>query len=341
MGGGAVRLDQPTALQRRPLYFTSDPIDRMKTTLELAPPSRGSGTRLTYEVQATPRSLLGRAASRWRSGRRAGGASPPCSAPTTRPPADRRHSGEARPSRRRRRARLGSARKALVETRARPETVDRLCRLVEEGDDLSVARSGPTRSPGPGASIGARPSSCASRARAPGCSSSAGSSCARSAGERPRPAKRWAIPPGRSHCDTCLIDFTAEFDRSVEVTFRPSPAIREVAAVDFCVAGPQVTPHIVAQQLLAAGEGCSLSLRLDPGSYRLRALGLPGALPVTVGPGGQTGAAVRPAPEGWPAGTLELAEEATLEAREREPGGSCWPCSSAPRGATRPRPPPR
>src|SRR6185295_4068654 len=87
---------------------------------------------------------------------------------------------------------------------------------------------------------------------------------------------------GAQHCETCLIDFTAEFDRSVEITFRPSRAVREVAAADYCVAGPQVTPHVVAQQLLGGGERRTLSLRLEPGRYRLRAFGAGSATPFDV-----------------------------------------------------------
>ena len=56
------------------------------------------------------------------------------------------------------------------------------------------------------------------------------------------------------HCDSCHIDVTADFERSIELTFRPSPAIREVEIHEFCVGGPALTPHIVAQQLLAPGE---------------------------------------------------------------------------------------
>src|SRR5919106_5050335 len=45
------------------------------------------------------------------------------------------------------------------------------------------------------------------------------------------------------HCDTCKIDFTVNFDRLVELTFRPNPAVRQIEGHEFCVAGPQVTPH--------------------------------------------------------------------------------------------------
>lgn len=74
------------------------------------------------------------------------------------------------------------------------------------------------------------------------------------------------------HCDTCLIDFSVEFDRSVELVFVPNAAVRVVPDAAFCVAGPQITPHIAGQQLLVPGEERSVEGRLEPGSYRVRSL---------------------------------------------------------------------
>src|SRR5205085_1135912 len=42
------------------------------------------------------------------------------------------------------------------------------------------------------------------------------------------------------HCDSCHIDYTVNFDRSVELTFRPNPAIRPTPESTYCVGGPQV-----------------------------------------------------------------------------------------------------
>ena len=53
------------------------------------------------------------------------------------------------------------------------------------------------------------------------------------------------------HCAGCNIDFTVNFEQSVELTFRPNPSIRLAESETFCIGGPQVTPHVVAQQLLA------------------------------------------------------------------------------------------
>lgn len=51
----------------------------------------------------------------------------------------------------------------------------------------------------------------------------------------------------QAHCDSCNIDFTVNFDQSVELTFTPNACIRPVARIDYCVGGPQLTPHIIAQ----------------------------------------------------------------------------------------------
>ena len=77
-----------------------------------------------------------------------------------------------------------------------------------------------------------------------------------------------------AHCDSCNVDFIANFDQSVELTFVPNAAIRAVTRADYCVGGPQVTPHVVAQQSLRGGERRVLPLALAPGGYRVRAPGL-------------------------------------------------------------------
>src|SRR5260370_5581875 len=43
------------------------------------------------------------------------------------------------------------------------------------------------------------------------------------------------------HCPGCNIDFSVNFEQSVELTFRPNPAIREADVEIFCLGGPQVS----------------------------------------------------------------------------------------------------
>ena len=114
------------------------------------------------------------------------------------------------------------------------------------------------------------------------------------------------------HCETCKIDFTVNFDRYVELTFRPNPAVRRVEAVSYCIGSPHRTPHVVAQQLLPAGDKRELSLPLESGNYRLRALELPGFQDVRVSPGGAQAAQVILSPDGWSKEQLEVNERFSL-----------------------------
>ncbi|MBI4624892.1 MAG: adenylate/guanylate cyclase domain-containing protein [Verrucomicrobia bacterium] len=113
----------------------------------------------------------------------------------------------------------------------------------------------------------------------------------------------------QAHCETCHIDFTANFDQSVELTFTPNASVRAVTRVDYCVGGPQITPHIVAQQSLRAGERRALPLALAPGRYCVRSPGAgvqhafrvepgaPAAVHIDLGAAPLAGQAVAPAGE--------------------------------------------
>jgi hypothetical protein len=114
------------------------------------------------------------------------------------------------------------------------------------------------------------------------------------------------------HCETCRIDFTANFDRFVEVTFRPNAAIRHVENKQFCIGSPQRTPHVVAQQLLPPGAARVLTLPLETGNYRLRVLELSGEQPVAVSEKGMTSGQVV-VEENWGTNELHLARQSSLE----------------------------
>ncbi len=114
------------------------------------------------------------------------------------------------------------------------------------------------------------------------------------------------------HCDTCKIDFTVNFDRYVELTFRPNPAVRRLHVASFCIGSPHWTPHVVAQQLLPAGDKRELSLPLESGNYRLRAHELPGSQDVTVASDGEPSAQVTITGDGWSQETLHVNEQFAL-----------------------------
>ena len=295
-------------------YF-SGPVDSMTTTLELVP-RPGGGTRLDYEVRARPRNLIGLIAiplqiglvSRRRFCEVFGRYDATAREPQPLPPAPSRVATGAS-------GRIAASRQALVAAGAAAELVDRLCAFVEHADDLSVGKLRPY--------VLADLWGAERRAALTLCLEATRHGLLELRWELLCPLCRGAAAVATSlrevngtlHCDTCLIDFTADFERSVEVAFRPAPAVRRVEAADYCVAGPQITPHVVAQQLLPPSGHRTLDLRLEPGRYRLRVLAVSGALPVLVGPGGATAADAGPGPDGWPAEELRLDEQASLRLR--------------------------
>jgi len=89
-----------------------------------------------------------------------------------------------------------------------------------------------------------------------------------------------------AHCDSCGVDFTADFDQSVELTFAPNPSVRRVPRAVYCVGGPQITPHIVAQKRLGPKEDLYMATPFPAGRYRVRAPGLEAQHPFRVASGG-------------------------------------------------------
>ena len=122
------------------------------------------------------------------------------------------------------------------------------------------------------------------------------------------------------HCHTCKIDFTVNFDRYVELTFRPNAAVRRVNVPSFCIGSPHWTPHVVAQQLLPAGDKRELFLPLESGNYRLRALELQGSQDVTVSPDGAPAAEVKLSSNGWSNEALRVREEVLLTLQNETDG---------------------
>ena len=74
----------------------------------------------------------------------------------------------------------------------------------------------------------------------------------------------------QAHCSSCNIQFDANFDRSVEVTFRPTRQIRRVRVSSYCVGGPGNTTHIMMQRSVPPGEKLRFAVHLPGGVFRLR-----------------------------------------------------------------------
>ena len=72
------------------------------------------------------------------------------------------------------------------------------------------------------------------------------------------------------HCDVCQITYDGEFDKSVELKFKVTPAVRRNEPQTFCLAGPGAKPHIVSQLMLAPGQQRAWKLPVLTTPHRLR-----------------------------------------------------------------------
>ena len=68
-----------------------------------------------------------------------------------------------------------------------------------------------------------------------------------------------------ARCKACNINFSIDFSRAIELTFRASTEIRDIETQTFCIGGPAHFPHVAAQVRLAPGERFALPLSLGPG----------------------------------------------------------------------------
>ena len=106
---------------------------------------------------------------------------------------------------------------------------------------------------------------------------------------------------GSSHCNTCQIDFTVNFDHNIEVVFKPNPSVR---AVDFhaafCAGSPQLQPHVVMSQTLNALHSLPVQVQLERGRYTMRASNVPGSVSLFADKEGDAQIHLRVSSYGWP-----------------------------------------
>jgi class 3 adenylate cyclase len=298
--------------------YSSGPVAEMRTLADLTPLEDGR-TKLVYEVWARPRNPLGLIGIPVQIGilseRAFRAAFKRYERFAVRGQTELDIPGEAEfvPGGRNR---LNRAREAMLADGALPEVVDRMASTLESGDSMTLARI--------------RPYQLADHWGAPRNSVLEHALLATRHGmlelqwdvlcPQCRGAKMVAPSLGKItntvHCDTCNIDFGVNFERSVELTFRPNAAIRHTEVGEFCIAGPQTTPHVVVQQLIPAGGWRTVRPVLEPGRYRLRTLGLRGSESIQVVPGGVEEVSLRANTiDGWPGGELELAPNPELTLR--------------------------
>lgn len=75
-----------------------------------------------------------------------------------------------------------------------------------------------------------------------------------------------------AHCEVCNINYDAKFDQFVELRFTSNPRVRKTSGNTYCIGGPAMADHVLAQTRLMPGQAHEreLKLNLAPGTYRLR-----------------------------------------------------------------------
>ncbi|MBP7281025.1 MAG: adenylate/guanylate cyclase domain-containing protein [Leptospiraceae bacterium] len=89
------------------------------------------------------------------------------------------------------------------------------------------------------------------------------------------------------HCPSCNIDYAADFDKSVELTFTPNPTIRPVFGGIYCASGPGSTPHIKFQIRVQSDETQEVGYKLLAGIYKLYSLQSKVIIDITVDASGE------------------------------------------------------
>jgi class 3 adenylate cyclase len=300
--------------------YTQGPVAELRVLVELEPEASG-GTRLIYQVWAQPHGVLGRLAIPveigWRFSRALETAARRydvlASAPQEGSPLPVAAGSLSTVAT----ERLTVGQAALRLAGMDPDLIARLASTLTGADDLTLLRIRPyALADAWGAERRTVLELCLAATRAGLLDLRWDLLCPLCRGAQASPTSLRELT-SRVHCETCRIDFTADLERLVEVTFRPNPAIRPVEDREFCVGGPQRTPHVVVQQLLAPGARRAVLLTLEEGRYRVRALGQPGARLLRVATDGRAEATAVATSDGWAPGETALAPTATLELKNR------------------------
>jgi adenylate cyclase len=275
--------------------YSKGPIAELKVLAELSPLGDG-GSKLTYQIWATPKSLLGflliplqvgyashrKFARAFESYDKTARAQIPVTSEDSIPELSSAVRG-----------RLEALKEKLLVEGAVPQVVERLIDFIERADDFSLSRIRPYAL----ADQWNEPrravlTACLLGTRQGLLDMQWDLLCPLCRGPQESEASLGDIS-SKVHCETCRIDFTVNFDRFVEITFKPNASVRQAEVKDYCMGSPQRTPHVVVQQLLAPHTSRSLVLPLEEGSYRLRTLELPGEQLVTVSTEGTETATAR------------------------------------------------
>ncbi|WP_440999618.1 adenylate/guanylate cyclase domain-containing protein [Fodinibius sp. SL11] len=72
------------------------------------------------------------------------------------------------------------------------------------------------------------------------------------------------------YCDECEQEFKVNFNKTVQLSFRPHPLVRKINKEQYCIRGPQQKSHVFFQQYIKPGEKRYLMTDLPDGEYILR-----------------------------------------------------------------------
>jgi len=253
--------------------YHTGPVAEMRVAAELEERA-GGGTHLVYDVRVRPRNALGRAVIPYQVGR----VSARRFAEVFRRYDQLAFDEDARSIDESRAVGLGASERALLASLrgklanegADARLASRLCETVATADELTLARLRPyALADAWGAPRREVLELCLRATRAGLLDLRWELLCPVCRGAQQSAETLRDVQPDQ-HCESCQVDFTVAFDRSVEVVFRPNPSVRRVEARDFCMGGPQVTPHVVVQQLVPAGETRTVTPLLEEGRHRLR-----------------------------------------------------------------------
>ena len=88
-------------------------------------------------------------------------------------------------------------------------------------------------------------------------------------------------------CHDCSREFKVNFNRSIQLSFRPNPLIRKISNKTHSMEGPHRHPHVVVQQVLKPGRRRYLYTDLEEGTYYLRSSKTPGRATINVHSSGE------------------------------------------------------
>ena len=294
--------------------YIRGPIAYMRTHTELEPRPEG-GTQATYSVDIAPKNAVGYAAiavqvgllSAWRF-RRAFQRYDRMAQETAKAEVtlERPHLSPGA------RARLQRIREVLLNRGADPALLGKLIDLIERGDSMSLSHMRPySLADAWGAPRREVLELCLLATRAGMLDLRWELLCPLCRGAKEIDTRLEDVNT-QVHCETCNIDFDINFDRSVEVTFRPNSSVRSIEDEVYCIGGPQATPHIAAQQLLKPDQSITVIPRLEIGRYRLRTMLLGGGQYLRVEEGGRVDVTLAVSPDGWPSGERIISTRPTL-----------------------------